>query len=75
MLGDRQKGRIMTKNIICANFEKKAIIKKIIKISNDNFKKKLSNIKNPFYKTNTSKRIVNKISSINLNNLIYEKQK
>ena len=37
--------------------------------------KKFSNIKNPFYKKNTSKKIVNKISSVNLNNLIYEKQK
>ena len=75
MLGDRQNGRIITKNIICANFEKKEIIKKIIKISDDNFKKKFSNIKNLFYKKNTSKKIVNKISSVNLNNLIYEKQK
>ncbi len=72
-IGNRQKGRILTKNISSCNFKKVEIIKNIEKISNQKFKKKLTNLKNPFYKKNTSKNIVNKISSLNLNKIFHEK--
>ncbi|MDC0859209.1 UDP-N-acetylglucosamine 2-epimerase [Candidatus Pelagibacter sp.] len=72
-LGNRQKGRILTKNIISCNFKKKEIIKNIEKISSEKFKKKISNIQNPFYKKYTSKKIINKLSSLNLDKIFYEK--
>ena len=72
-IGNRQEGRILTKNILSCNFNKAEIIKNIKKISNEKFKKKLINLKNPFYKKNTSKNIVNKISSVNLKKIFHEK--
>ena len=72
-IGNRQKGRILTKNIISCDFKKKKIIRNIKKISSEKFKKKISNIQNPFYKKNTSKRIINKISSLNLDKIFHEK--
>ena len=72
-IGNRQNGRILTKNILSCNFNKAEIVKNIKKISNEKFKKKLINLKNPFYKKNTSKNIVNKISSIKLDKIFHEK--
>ena len=72
-IGNRQKGRILTKNIISCNFKKMEIIKNIRKISNEKFKKKFLHLQNPFYKKNTSKKIVNKISSFSLEKIFHEK--
>ncbi len=72
-IGNRQKGRILTKNIISCNFKKMEIIKNIRKISNEKFKKKFLHLQNPFYKKNTSKKIVNKISSFSLEKMFHEK--
>ena len=38
-IGNRQEGRILTKNILSCNFNKAEIIKNIKKISNEKFKK------------------------------------
>ena len=72
-IGNRQNGRILTKNIISCNFKKMEIIRNIEKISSKKFKKKISNIQNPFYKKDTSKRIISKISSLNLDKIFHEK--
>ena len=72
-IGNRQNGRILTKNIISCDFKKMEIIRNIEKISSKKFKKKISNIQNPFYKKDTSKRIISKISSLNLDKIFHEK--
>ena len=60
-LGNRQTGRIRIKSIINSDFTKQSIIKGIKKILSTNFKLKIKNIKNPYYKKNTSKKIIQKI--------------
>ncbi len=69
-IGSRQEGRIMTKNVISCDFSKQNIIKGIKKISSKSFQNSLSNLRNPFYKKNTSLNIYKKIKSINLNKVI-----
>ena len=49
------------------------IIRNIEKISSKKFNKKISNIQNPFYKKDTGKKIVDKISSLNLDKIFHEK--
>lgn len=67
-LGDRQRGRILLKNVINIPFDRKKIIKKIEKL----IKKRKNNIKN--IKVNfTSKKIAKKISSIKLNSFVPKK--
>ena len=59
-IGNRQEGRIISDNIINSKYEKNNIIKNINKaLSFD--KKKLFKNGSPFYKTNTPKKIANKI--------------
>ncbi len=61
-IGNRQKGRIISKNVINSKYETKHIIKNIKKILNFD-KKKLFKIGSPFYKPSTPKKIANKIIS------------
>jgi len=58
-LGDRQKGRIISKNIINCKIKKHDILSSIKKSFSTSFKKKLKGTKNPFYKKNTSGKIYN----------------
>ena len=57
-LGNRQKNRFHGKNVIHSSFELNDIKKSINKALSKKFKKKMSKIKNPFFKKNTSKEIV-----------------
>ena len=59
-IGNRQDGRIMSKNIINSKYDKKTITDKIIKALSMN-KKKLQKIESPFYKENTPQNISKKI--------------
>tara|TARA_Y100000389_G_C17440384_1_gene508206 strand:+ start:424 stop:1572 length:1149 start_codon:yes stop_codon:yes gene_type:complete len=61
-IGNRQKGRIISKNIVNSKYEKNHIIKNIKKALILD-KKKLSKIGSPFYKINTPKNIAKKIIS------------
>ena len=72
-IGNRQKGRILTKNILSCEFKAEEIINNIKKISDKKFIKSINNLKNPFYKKDTSRNIYNKISSISLDSIFHEK--
>ena len=61
-IGNRQKGRIISENIVNSKYEKNHIIKNIKKALILD-KKKLSKIGSPFYKINTPKNIAKKIIS------------
>ncbi len=61
-IGNRQKGRIISDNIINSDYKKNDIIKKIKKALVFN-KKKLSKVGSPFYRQGTPKKIANKIIS------------
>lgn len=63
-IGNRQDGRIITKNIYNCSFNLNDIIKGIHKINSMNFKSKIKNIKNPFYKKNTNLNIFKKIKKL-----------
>lgn len=65
-IGNRQKGRIISKNIINSKYETKYILKNIRKAALLN-KKKLLKIGNPFYKKNSPKKIAKKIIHFNFN--------
>ena len=56
-LGDRQSGRIISKNIINCKIDEEDIARSIKKGLSANFKKKCRNLTNPFYKKNTAKKI------------------
>ena len=57
-IGDREEGRIKTKNIIdCKPLEKQITIS-IQKALSDKFKDSLKEMKNPLYQNNTSKKIL-----------------
>ena len=72
-IGSRQKGRILTKNILSCEFKAEEIINNIKRISDKKFIKSINNLKNPFYKKDTSINIYNKISSISLDSIFHEK--
>ena len=60
-LGNRQNGRIRANNIIDSNFKLKSINNALIKLLSNKFNLKLKNIKNPYYKKNSSNIIFQKI--------------
>ncbi len=65
-IGNRQKGRIISKNIINSKYETKHIVKNIRKAALLN-KKKLLKIGSPFYKKGSPKQIAKKIIHFNFN--------
>tara|TARA_B100000795_G_C22799345_1_gene441001 strand:+ start:772 stop:1974 length:1203 start_codon:yes stop_codon:yes gene_type:complete len=66
-IGNRQLGRIKAKNIIDCKCSSSAILKSIKIAMSKNFLKKINKVKNPYYRKDTSLKIFNKISKINLN--------
>ena len=63
-IGNRQKGRIQGDNIINVQYNYKSIIKGIKKVNKLNKKKKF---KNPYYKKDSSKKIINHLKSSFIN--------
>ena len=63
-IGNRQKGRIISKNIINCDYSYDSIYAAFIKINKN---KKSIKIINPFFKKNTPKKIAKKILSFNYN--------
>lgn len=60
-IGNRQKGRELSKTVINCNYDKNQIIKSINKIYTQSFRKLLKNTNNIFYKKSTSEQIIKKI--------------
>lgn len=65
-IGERQKGRLVTENIICTNTEKTSISKGIRKGLSKEFKREISNMKNPYRQGGAAEKIVTVLSSIDL---------
>jgi len=68
-IGERQKGRIQPKSVINCKPKKNDIVAAIKKLTSNSFQKKLSVIKNPYYKKGTENKIFNTIKGINLKKL------
>ena len=60
-IGNRQKGRELSKSVINCDYDKNQIIKSIYKIYNKSFQKILKKNRNIFYKKNSSEIILKKI--------------
>ena len=60
-IGDRQKGRYCSWNVIHSKFNLKELDKAFKKVENPNFQIRLSNLKNPYDTKIMSKEILNKI--------------
>lgn len=63
-IGDRQDGRITSKNIINSNYSVKSINMSLKRFFSNNFKKNLVKCNNIFYKKNTVEKIAKKILSL-----------
>lgn len=68
-IGDRQKGRILSKSIINCKNNKQDIIKSIKKAISSNFKKKIRNVKSPYGNGHAAKNIVTLLNKININKI------
>lgn len=72
-IGDRQKGRIKAESVINCLPRKKDIKDSINKVYSVDFQKLLKSVINPYDKGNSSKKIVNILKKINLENILKKK--
>ena len=69
-IGNRQKGRIAAKSVINCKLKKEDIQKELNLVLNDEYRRSLVHIKNPYYKLNTAQEILNIIKHRSLSNII-----
>ena len=74
-IGDRQKGRVMHKSIINCSYSSSSIQKAINKAMSPKFKKKIIKQKYLFGNGGSSKKIVNKILTIRIDQEFLRKKK
>lgn len=68
-IGNRQKGRIQTKNVLNVQYNSEQIVNLIkYSLNNKKFKKKVKNLKSIYYKKNSIKRCYEILSKINMAN-------
>ena len=72
-VGTRQSGRMKPKNVIDCDYKKENILKKIQVATSTKFKKKIIYLKNPYYKRDTSKKILKNLKKINFNKILYKR--
>jgi GDP/UDP-N,N'-diacetylbacillosamine 2-epimerase (hydrolysing) len=73
-IGNRQKGRERTINVIDANNDEEEIYKSIKKGLSKKFKEKMKMVKNPYYKPNTSQKILDILLKTKINNKLIQKK-
>jgi UDP-hydrolysing UDP-N-acetyl-D-glucosamine 2-epimerase len=69
-IGSRQKGRIQCESIINCTPDYKSIVRAIKKACSSEFLRRIKNVKNPYGDGMAAKKIVNKISKLNLDEII-----
>jgi len=69
-IGDRQKGRIKARSVISCQPNKEDIDKSLVKLYSKEFQKIVNNVDNPYGTGGASKKIMNIIKDINLDNII-----
>ena len=69
-IGDRQKGRIKADSVISCLPKREDISKSLIKLYSKGFQNKVKNVKNPYGSGGASKKIVNNIKDVNLDEII-----
>ncbi len=74
-IGSRQNGRLRSKNIIDVNYSSSKILKNLEKLKIASYYKKLiKNLKNPYEKSHTSRRIVKVLKLIKLDGNVLQKK-
>lgn len=73
-IGNRQKGKVMPKNVIQTNYNKTNIFNSIIKSSKSFYKKGLKKFINPYENRITSKKIASIIANIKINDKLKVKK-
>ncbi len=65
-IGNRQKGKVFPKNILQVSYKSNDILNSINKISNKSYRKRLKNLKNPYEKNISPKKIALDICKIKI---------
>lgn len=73
-IGTRQRGRLVTENIICVSEQKKAILKGIKKGLSKRFRKNIANMKNPYHRDGAARNIVRVLSGIKMGPALLQKK-
>ena len=73
-IGNRQKGRIMADNIIVCSNEYQDIVNSIKKSLSNKFKEEVKNIESLYGEGNTSKKIVQILETIKINEVLLKKK-
>jgi GDP/UDP-N,N'-diacetylbacillosamine 2-epimerase (hydrolysing) len=73
-IGRRQQGRLQATNTVNAKMELSSISKSINLVTSKNFRKKCRNVKSPYGNGNASKKILEILSSININDKLLVKR-
>ena len=71
-IGNRQKGRVVSKSIINCKNNEASIDLSLKKLLSKKFIKNVKNNKNPYYKKNTSNMIINVLKSVSFKDLPYK---
>ncbi len=69
-IGDRQLGRIQASSVIQTTTEANDIKQAIKQAISEEFKEKLKNVENPYGKGNSSKKIIEELKKVNLDNVL-----
>ena len=72
-IGDRQKGRLKTTNVIDCVPTKAGISSAIARVYSKDFRQRLKKVRNPYGDGHSSSRILKVLKSINLENLVVKK--
>ena len=73
-IGDRQKGKIIPKNVINSSYKVDEIIRSIKKSQNKFFKNNIRNLQNPYFKNLDTMKIAQYISKIKINEKLIKKR-
>lgn len=73
-LGDRQKGKIIPFNVINSKYNLNSMNRALYKINTDNFKKRISKIKNPYGNGKSGEKIAKHILKVKINNELFKKK-
>jgi UDP-N-acetylglucosamine 2-epimerase (non-hydrolysing)/GDP/UDP-N,N'-diacetylbacillosamine 2-epimerase (hydrolysing) len=73
-VGTRQKGRLRAGNVLDVDYDKEQIKDAIIRLIKDvEFRQELAGLTNPWGDGKASERIVDILSSLNINNILIQK--
>jgi len=73
-IGDRQKGRVIPRNVVSASGDESSIRKAINKALSPDFRKKISGMKNPYGNGGAAKKIVSVLTGLKTGSMLLSKK-